>query len=112
MSYEDRTLSCMECGQPFTFSADDQSYHAFMGYTNEPKRCPECRRAKRARHAGDGFSGGYGRDTREMHPVVCAECGIETTVPFRPTGVRPVYCSVCFRQHRTPVATTGYRDYA
>ena len=37
---------------------------------------------------------------REMHPAVCAECGKDTEVPFRPTGDRPVYCSDCFRQQR------------
>jgi CxxC-x17-CxxC domain-containing protein len=33
-----------------------------------------------------------------MHPAVCAECGKDTEVPFRPTGERPVYCSDCYRQ--------------
>ena len=47
MSYEDRTLSCQECGQPFTFTADDQQYHAEKGYTNDPKRCTTCRQARR-----------------------------------------------------------------
>ncbi|MCD5403346.1 MAG: zinc-ribbon domain-containing protein, partial [Dehalococcoidia bacterium] len=28
MSYQDRNLTCVECGQSFIFSADDQSYHA------------------------------------------------------------------------------------
>ena len=54
--YEDRTLSCMECNQSFTFSADDQAYHAEKGYTNEPKRCPACRQAKRAQRNGDSFA--------------------------------------------------------
>ena len=53
--YEDRTLSCVECNQSFTFSADDQAYHAEKGYTNEPKRCPSCRQAKRSQRNGDGF---------------------------------------------------------
>ena len=82
MSYEDRTLSCVECGQSFTFSADDQAYHADKGYTNEPKRCPDCRQAKRSRRSSDSFGGGYDQGPREMHPVVCAECGKDTTVPF------------------------------
>ena len=95
MSYEDRTLTCQECGQPFTFTADDQSYHAEKGYTNEPKRCAPCRQARRARSDG-GF--GYDRGPREMHPVVCAECGVDTTVPFLPRGDRPVYCRDCFNK--------------
>jgi CxxC-x17-CxxC domain-containing protein len=82
------------------FTADDQQYHADKGYTNEPKRCPSCRQARRANRGfdGGGFGGGFGGGRREMHPAVCAECGKETEVPFRPTGERPVYCSDCYRQ--------------
>ncbi len=100
MSYQDRTLTCQDCGQPFTFSADDQAYHAEKGYTNEPKRCPPCRQARRSErdYGGGGYSGGYGRPQREMHPAVCAQCGKDTEVPFQPRGDRPVYCSDCFRQ--------------
>jgi len=95
MSYQDRTLSCVECAQSFTFSADDQSYHAEKGYTNEPKRCESCRQARRANQStGGGF--GSDRGPREMHSVVCAECGNQATVPFLPRGDRPVYCSDCF----------------
>ena len=43
MSFQDRTLTCLDCNQAFTFSADDQQYHREKGYTNEPKRCPSCR---------------------------------------------------------------------
>ena len=94
MSYQDRTLTCVECGQSFIFTADDQSYHAEKGYTNEPKRCNSCRQARRASRSSDGF--GYDRGPREMHTMICAECGNEATVPFRPRGDRPVYCSDCF----------------
>jgi CxxC-x17-CxxC domain-containing protein len=92
MSFEDRTLTCQDCGQTFTFSADDQQYHADKGYANEPKRCPSCRQNRRA---GGGGGGGYG-GSREMHPAVCAQCGKDTQVPFLPRGDRPVYCSDCF----------------
>ena len=60
MSYEDRTLTCQECEQPFTFSADDQSYHAEKGYTNEPKRCPSCRQARRNDRDNSGLAAGAG----------------------------------------------------
>ncbi len=91
MSYEDKNLSCTDCSATFVFSADDQAYHAEKGYQNEPKRCPDCRSARRA-----GGGGGYGGGAREMHPAVCAQCGKDTEVPFRPSGDRPVYCSDCF----------------
>ncbi len=91
MSYEDKNLTCQDCSSTFIFSADDQSYHAEKGYQNEPKRCPDCRSARRS-----GGGGGYGGGSREMHPAVCAQCGKDTEVPFRPSGDRPVYCSDCF----------------
>ncbi|MBI2872484.1 MAG: zinc-ribbon domain containing protein [Chloroflexi bacterium] len=106
MTYADRVLTCVECGRPFTFTADDQAYHATKGYTNEPKRCPDCRASRRSQRYGGGSSfgggggggGGYDRPQREMYPVTCAQCGKETQVPFRPRGDRPVYCSDCFSQ--------------
>ena len=100
MSYQDKTLTCVDCGAEFTFSAEDQQYHAEKGYDNEPKRCPSCRAARRAGggggYGGGGGGGGYGSRQREMHPAVCAQCGKDTQVPFRPSGDRPVYCSDCF----------------
>ena len=101
MNYEDRTLTCQDCSQSFTFSADDQSYHATKGFTNEPKRCDSCRQARRNER-----SGGYGQSPREMYPVVCAECGKDTTVPFQPRGDRPVYCSDCFSKQRASVQSS------
>jgi len=96
MSYQDRTLTCQDCNQPFTFSADDQAYHAEKGFTNEPKRCTSCRQSRRNERGSGG--GGYSQSPREMYPAVCAQCGKQTEVPFQPRGDRPVYCSDCFRQ--------------
>ena len=36
-----------------------------------------------------------------MHEVVCSACGQTCTVPFVPSGDRPVYCSECFATHRS-----------
>ena len=43
MSFQDKSLQCSDCGVTFTHSAEDQEYFQSKGYTNEPKRCPECR---------------------------------------------------------------------
>jgi CxxC-x17-CxxC domain-containing protein len=40
------------------------------------------------------------RAPREMHKVICAECGTETEVPFLPKNDRPVYCSSCYDKVR------------
>jgi CxxC-x17-CxxC domain-containing protein len=96
--YTDKTLTCQDCGQSFTFSADDQEFYAGKGYS-EPKRCPACRAARKAERGGGGGGyrgGGGGGGFREMFPAVCAECGQNTEVPFEPRGDRPVYCRDCF----------------
>ena len=103
MSYTDRTLTCADCGAPFTFSADDQSYHAQKGFTNEPRRCPDCRtrrRSERGESSYGGGGGGYGGGEREMFSATCASCGKEARVPFQPRGDKPVYCSDCFRSQQ------------
>ena len=94
MAYQDKALQCAECGTTFTFSAEDQEFFASKGYTNEPKRCPECRQARKAERFGNS---GYGT-RRQMFPAVCAECGKNTEVPFQPRGDKPVYCSDCYRK--------------
>ncbi len=89
MGFEDKEIQCADCGATFTFSAGEQEFFASKGYTNEPKRCPQCRQAKKAER------GGY-RSSRRMFPAVCAQCGKETGVPFEPREGRPVYCSDCY----------------
>ena len=93
--YQDKELTCAECGATFTHSADDQQFFAERAYTNEPKRCPACRDARRGRSGS--FGGGY---NRQMHSVVCAQCGKETEVPFEPKQGRPVYCRDCYAKQR------------
>jgi CxxC-x17-CxxC domain-containing protein len=94
--YTDKNLTCVDCGAEFTFSAEDQEYHASRGFTNEPKRCASCRQARKAERGGGGGGGGYGSSQRQMYPAVCAECGQNTEVPFEPRGDKPVYCLDCF----------------
>jgi CxxC-x17-CxxC domain-containing protein len=104
----------------FVFTAGEQEFYAQKGFTNEPTRCPSCRRARKAGGGGGGDRGysdrgGYGdrggysdrgrggRDQggdREMHSVTCASCGREARVPFIPRGDKPVYCDDCFQQQR------------
>ena len=101
MSLADRTLICADCGSDFTFTVGEQQFYQMKGLMNEPKRCPSCRSAaKIARQNGTYPSDGGFRSRREMHDVICAECGAETQVPFLPRNDRPVYCSDCFDKVR------------
>ena len=51
----DRTLTCRDCGQEFTYTAGEQAFYTERGFS-EPKRCPTCRSQRKAqRGAGDGY---------------------------------------------------------
>jgi CxxC-x17-CxxC domain-containing protein len=34
-----------------------------------------------------------------MFEATCTDCGHVTTVPFKPTAGKPVYCRTCFTKH-------------
>jgi CxxC-x17-CxxC domain-containing protein len=97
MEFQDRTLKCVDCGADFIFTAGEQLFFHDKQFKNEPKRCKACK-AKRA----DGVGGGGGGNTqvRSETKTTCSQCGKETTVPFRPTQGRPVFCRECFQQRR------------
>jgi hypothetical protein len=56
MSFEDKTIQCVDCKTNFTFTSGEQEFFSTKGFTNEPKRCPECRRANKARRSDSGNS--------------------------------------------------------
>ena len=123
--YNDKNLTCADCGQEFVFTASEQDFYSQRGFT-EPRRCPSCRASRKAARnsegggarysSGGGYSsggyssgagsygggggGGYDRGPREMFSATCSSCGKEAQVPFRPTSGKPVYCSDCFRSQR------------
>ena len=102
MQFTDRTLTCADCGSEFTFTTGEQEFYNSKGFTNEPRRCPTCRSArKQDRGFGNrgGGGGGFG-GPRQMYPVTCASCGQETEVPFEPRQGRPVYCNDCYSKER------------
>ncbi len=91
----DKTIVCKECNREFVFTENEQEFYREKGFQNEPQRCPECRAAAKAQRRG-----GFRNAPREMFPAVCAECGQETTVPFKPSEDKPVYCKDCFDKRR------------
>lgn len=93
MDFQDKTLTCVDCGKEFIWTASEQKFYADKGFDNAPKRCPEDRAAKKARMNGNGGQ-------REMFEITCAECGKKDMVPFKPRGDKPVYCREHFASHR------------
>lgn len=99
MSFQDKSLKCADCGITFVFTASEQEFFHSKGYTNEPKRCPECRQSRKSERNGSrSYGSSYSSSPRRMYPAKCAECGNDTEVPFEPRGDRPVYCSDCYRK--------------
>ena len=90
--YEDRSLTCRDCAEEFTFSAGEQAFYASKGLTNDPQRCPSCRAAAKRARSNEG--------PREFHAAICGACGGQAIVPFAPRNDRPVYCSSCFDKVR------------
>jgi hypothetical protein len=56
MSFQDKTLQCADCGIIFTFTAGQQRFFESKGLTNEPRRCPRCRKAGKRQHRGPSAS--------------------------------------------------------
>ncbi|HLH62275.1 MAG TPA: zinc-ribbon domain containing protein [Ktedonobacteraceae bacterium] len=103
--YEDRILTCRDCGQDFAFTAGEQEFYASKGLTNAPARCPSCRAARRNGQSSLPRSSSRSGDHYE---TTCATCGRPTSVPFVPREDRPVYCSDCFQAQRA--SRGSYRD--
>ena len=92
--FQDRILKCTECGAEFVFTAGEQQFFHDKNFRNEPNRCKTCKSKRQG--------GGPGGKTETM--TVCSQCGRETTVPFRPTQGRPVYCRECFQGRKATAA--------
>ncbi len=86
---DDKTLICKDCGAQFAFTVRDQQFYAEKGFENEPQRCRDCRNARKNQRSA-------APSNRDMFEAVCAQCGVGTTVPFKPRGDRPVYCRACY----------------
>jgi CxxC-x17-CxxC domain-containing protein len=54
----DQTLTCVECGATFVFTAEEQARFASRDLHDPPKRCADCRAARRAAGRGRRKQGG------------------------------------------------------
>jgi CxxC-x17-CxxC domain-containing protein len=95
MSFQDKSLTCKDCGKPFVWTKGEQEFFAQKGFDKPPIRCQDCRKKKK-----------QGRDTRpqenveknELHDITCSKCGKTTEVNFRPRNPIDVLCSECFQK--------------
>lgn len=98
---------CSECGKECEIPFEPKE--------GRPVKCNDCFKKGRPQNnrggfggdrggynnSGGGNRGGFDRNKSRDVDVVCAECGKNTTVPFKPTpGGKPVLCRDCFRKSR------------
>lgn len=54
---DDITIACVDCRAEFTFGVGEQEFFLQKGF-DPPKRCPDCRAAKkRAKEGGQQYGG-------------------------------------------------------
>ncbi len=88
--FEDKVLTCRDCGTEFVFTAGEQEFYKERGLSKDPQRCYSCRK-RRKYSTGDN-------KTAVLYEIVCAKCGEVEEIPFEPRHNKPVYCSKCYRE--------------
>lgn len=92
----DKSITCRDCENIFTFSEAEQAFYADKGFSSDPVRCKPCRIARKASRGETTLP------TRrtDLHEAVCSDCGGVARVPFAPRDGAQVFCSDCFRAVR------------
>lgn len=103
--FNDKQLQCFDCGNTFIFTAGEQEFFAKKGFTNEPKRCQDCKAKKKA-HTKENDPGVEMTARRskfraqngaiQKYPAVCSRCGKDFDAPFQPIEGRAVFCRECY----------------
>lgn len=90
MDFQDKNLTCKDCGKEFAWSAGEQKFYQDKGLQNAPSRCPDCRKQMKEK-----------KTNREMFPITCKECGKPGEVPFEPKDPNDVLCAECFSARKS-----------
>jgi CxxC-x17-CxxC domain-containing protein len=109
MGFVDRILICTDCGGEFIFTAGEQLFFLDKQFKNDPKRCKPCksRRGAQGANATAGSGPAAAGISRTETRTECSECGIETTVPFKPTQGRPMLCRQCYKNKMSASPTAA-----
>ncbi len=105
--FHDLPIQCIDCAQPFTWTAGEQAFFRDKQLQNPPKRCKECKKAKNRRLEAIEIAKITGKRQKIEVRAECASCAVVTTVPFYPCQGRPVYCRDCYAQMGNGAASAG-----
>ncbi len=99
MEFQDKVLTCADCGTDFLFTAGEQIFFHDKNFRNPPRRCKSCK-SKHVATLGSPRpvrTQNYNRSSYRVETfTTCSQCGKATTVPFKPTQGRPVLCRDCY----------------
>jgi CxxC-x17-CxxC domain-containing protein len=99
MEFQDKVLTCADCGTDFLFTAGEQAFFQEKNFRSPPKRCKSCK-SKHVATLGSPHhvrTQTHNRSTYKVETLTtCSQCGKQTTVPFKPTQGRPVLCRDCY----------------
>lgn len=111
MEFQDKNLTCSDCGSSFVFTSGEQRFYQEKGFAHEPRRCKDCRGRKRgdggggsggsSRHSGGRSYGGDSGSDRQFYSAICSACGGPAKLTFEPSPDRPVFCRTCFQARQS-----------
>jgi CxxC-x17-CxxC domain-containing protein len=88
MEFQDKVLTCADCGTDFLFTAGEQIFFQEKNFRNPPRRCKSCKskHVPMLRTPHPGRTQNHNRSSYKVETLTnCSQCGKETTVPFKPT---------------------------
>jgi CxxC-x17-CxxC domain-containing protein len=107
LTFDDVSIQCIDCRQPFVWTAGEQAFYSSKGLTNPPKRCKPCKKEKNKRLDAIEHARATGQRYRVDIKAECARCQSVTTIPFYPSQGRPVYCRACYLEVAAQHAASG-----
>lgn len=89
MEFNDKEITCRECGTSFMWTAGEQKFFADKGLVNIPSRCPICRKKRSVKH-----------DFDTLYDITCSVCAKKAKSPFKPELPGNTICQDCFMKMR------------
>jgi len=95
MSFQDKNLTCRDCGKEFVWTSGEQEFFAQKGFDKPPIRCINCRKKKKEKQQNPQAPA---EPTGEIFTITCSECSKKTEVDFKPRDMAGILCSECFEK--------------
>ncbi|HRY60494.1 MAG TPA: zinc-ribbon domain-containing protein [Patescibacteria group bacterium] len=89
--FEDKVLTCEECGTEFVWDASEQAYFAKKGFKKVPKRCRACRAARKIEEE---------KEKKNEKEITCIKCGKKGVTSQELKEGEEIYCMDCYLKER------------